>query len=66
MKRLTHTDPDANRDPSENDRRGLAVAIIAIIWCAIAMTVIWIILLGYVIIPTTKAALLFWWLASAA
>ena len=66
MKRLTHTDPDTNRDPSENDRRALAVAIIAIIWCVIATTVIWIILLGYIIIPTTKAALLFWWLASAA
>lgn len=66
MKRLTHTDRDTNRDPSENDRRALAVAIIAIIWCVIAMTVIWIILLGYIIIPTTKAALLFWWLASAA
>ncbi|WP_288239947.1 hypothetical protein [uncultured Bifidobacterium sp.] len=62
MKRRTHTD----RDPSENGRRALAVAIIAIIWCVTAMTVIWIILLGCIIIPTTKAALLFWWLASAA
>ena len=66
MKRLTHTDPDTNRDPPENDRRALAVAIIAIIWCVIATTVIWIILLGYIIIPATKAALLFWWLASVA
>lgn len=66
MKRLTHTDAGTHDDPSENDRRGLAVVIVAISWCVIAMTVIWIILLGYIIIPTTKAALLFWWLASAA